>query len=387
MGALVGTAAAVAIIIAVAAWFGPRCLACTIVGVALGIRFDLFATGSLYSPTDVWAADIITAALVFLSMILFLAQPGSPANQTGMSWERRLTTVGIAIAVPVGLVGAVQLAAPSTPHSATAPACAGASVAGGTFLATTPSTGINARSGPDTSYPQVGRFAANCTLSFDGYCIGEPTDDLLISKDPDQRWLILHRAWQTWPWDHMPWGHSPYAFVAAGKVQSQSSESVLGSRPDPICSRLGGWQPPQHIALATTLTNGVVTVKADAVGAELIGVSLMSSRPPANGTGSIFYLTDPAPKRTDRSGAITATWNATSATGQAIGHYPATFTVVAAVCIGPAVPYHNDYADRQYSWNGEILSPTTSSSLSSGIAERLQEEACRIAPDYPKKEP
>jgi hypothetical protein len=274
-----------------------------------------------------------------------------------------------------------------TPHTATAPACAGASVAGGAFLATTPAKGINARSGPDTNYPQVQRFAGNCTLSFDGYCIGEPADDITLTAYPDQRWLILHRPWQSWPWRHMPWGDPPYAFMAAGDVQSQSAESKLGSAPDKACPRLGGWRAPSRVSLTATLTTGVVGIRATAPGAEIIGLSIMSSQPPANGGDAIFPLTNPAPKRTDASGSITATWNAQTITGPAIGH-PATLTLVASACLGPAVPDPGNYILKQFSWNGTIVTPTTTlPKLTKSTAQRAQAAACRIAPDYPKASP
>lgn len=134
---LLCTIAALILLIVIFAAIGARWLACLMVVLALGVRLDLYATGSLYSSTDIWAADVITAVLVFLAMTIFLAFPKKPSGTEG-SWERRLATVGVVIAVPVGLVGVVQLAAPNGPRTATAPACAGAPVAGGAFLATTP---------------------------------------------------------------------------------------------------------------------------------------------------------------------------------------------------------------------------------------------------------
>jgi hypothetical protein len=383
---LIAVLAALTLLLAIGWWWGDRLFACLLVLAVLGIRFDLFFTGNLYSSTDVWAADAITAVLVFLAMTIFLAHTTAPAG-AGASWERRLAAAGVAVAVPVGLIGAVQLAAPSTPHAATAPACAGASVADGAFLATTPATGINARSGPDTSYPQVRRFAASCTLSFDGYCIGEPTDDLLITGDPDQRWLILHRPWETWPWDHMPWAKQAPVFVAAGKVQSQSAESALGTQPDPECAQHGGWSPPKPLALATAFTKGVVTAHATAIGAELIGISVESSRHPQDGSDAIFHLANPAPLRTDTTSSIIATWNAETITGKAIGPYAATFTLMASVCLAPAVPDPRDYAVSRFAWNGQTVTPLANNSPSVSNEKRLQTEACRVAPDYPKAEP
>lgn len=351
--------------------------------VGLAARVDLFATGSLYTSSAALASDAILAALGFWMATAIAGRMLRPA-----SWDVRLLTIGAAIALPVALIGLVHLLAPVTPATATAPACAGASVAGAPFRATTPADGINARSGPDTSFAQVQRFSGNCTLGFEGYCLGEPTDDLVTGAYPDQRWLILHRPWQSWPWRHMPWGDPPHAFVAAAKVQSQSPESALGSGAERSCLRLGGWREPQHLGLTGPLARGVVHIHAAAPGAQIIGLSIFSSRAPLDGSGAIFALTNPAPKRTDPAGSISATWQAQSATGPALGG-PATLTLLADVCLGPAVPDPSNYAILQFAWNGQTIRPLAAKSHAIGAAEvrRLQTSACRIAPDYPKASP
>jgi hypothetical protein len=380
---LLGTIAVLLLLVGISAAISARLLACLIVALALGVRLDLYATGSLYGSADLWAADIITAVLIFLAMIVFLAFPPNQSQGGAASWERRLATVGVVVAVPVGLVGVVQLAAPSSPRTATAPACAGAPVAGGAFLATTPATGLNARSGPDTTYPQVQRFAANCTLSFDGYCIGEPVSDLLITNYPDQRWLILHRPWQSWPWENMPWGKPSYAFVAAGQVQSQSAESELGTRPAQTCGRLGGWKPPTPIALKTRLSHGVVSIRASSERAEIIGLSILSDHPLKDGTDAVVALTEPA-ELTHEAGTITATWNVEAVTVPAVGQ-PATFTLLASACLGPAVADLEGYATRAFTWNGKSLSesPSEPGSLTQAQLLHLQTAACHVAPPKP----
>ena len=366
-------------------WHNPRVMLIPVVlfMLAFGARLDLFLTGSLYSQSAVLASDAILAALGF-----WMATAIAARLLKSSSWDARLVAVGAAIGIPAALIGLVELVAPVTPATATSPACDGASVAGAPFLATTPPGGVNARSGPDTTYPQVQRFAGNCTLAFDGYCVGEPTDDLVTKEYPDQRWLILHRPWQSWPWDHMSWGNPAYTFIAAGKVQSQSPENALGTNPAKVCSRLGGWEPPRHVALAATIAKGVASIQANAAGAEIIGLSIMSSQQPTIGTDAIFPLTNPAPKRTDAAGAITATWNAETVTGPAIGR-PATLTLLASVCLGPAVADPGNYAIWQVIWNGKMIAQaaTAPHSVTQAEAQRLQTTACRIAPDYPKSSP
>jgi hypothetical protein len=84
-----------------------------------------------------------------------------------------------------------ELLAPNTPVAAEASACAGTPVYGAAFFAKTQVNGVNARSGPGVEYPQVKRYRGNCTLGFDGYCIGRAVPDFVLHT-PDQRWLIVH---------------------------------------------------------------------------------------------------------------------------------------------------------------------------------------------------
>ena len=49
--------------------------------------------------------------------------------------------------------------APTTPRDATAPACVGAAVAGGKYLATTVGNGANARSGYKSSFARLAYFS------------------------------------------------------------------------------------------------------------------------------------------------------------------------------------------------------------------------------------
>ncbi len=358
---------------------GRWAIPATLFLLALGARVDLFITGNLYGSTAEWASNIVCVALGFWAVVAYAAQKSE-------SLETSLGVVGAALAIPVALTGVVALLAPVTPATATAPACAGASVAGGKFRATTPSTGVNARSGPDVSYPQVGRFAANCTLSFDGYCIGEPVKDLLIRAYSDQRWLILHRRWQTPPWENVPWGAAPYAFVASGTVQSQSPERELGEGPAKVCESHGGWKAPTKLSIgAPIIKQGVVHIEAKAPGAGIIGIGIMSSARPKNGSDPVFSLSEWAPTLTNSSGTIEASWNA-QFSGPAIG-VATTFTLIASVCLGPAVIDPNNYHIQQFMWNGKTISAkrTQQDVINSSEALRLQTAACSIAPNYTEK--
>jgi hypothetical protein len=356
-------------------WIAPAALFV----LAFAARLDLFLTGSLYSAGAALASDVILAALgIWLAACV-------AARNLATSWDNRLVTIAAVIGIPAATIGVVELVAPVTPATATAPVCAGAALAGGSFFATTPSTGVNARSGPDTTYQQVQRFAANCTLSFDGYCVGEPVNDIRTTEYPDQRWLILHRPWQSWPWDDL-WSSSSYTFIAAGTLQSQSAESKLGEGPQKVCSQHGGWTSPSPIALSTKLKNGVVAIRAASKGAEIIGLSIMANHALADGSDPIFPLTEAVPLLTHGTGAVTATWDAQTTTGPAAGG-PATFTLLASVCLGPAVADSSNETAHSFAWDGRHVTELAASKtqLTSEQRQHLQTAACRIAPGYVSK--
>src|SRR5690242_5714728 len=100
-------------------WIVPA----TLFVLAFAARLDLFLTGSLYSAVAALASDVILAALgIWLAACI-------AARNRATSWDNRLVTIAAVVGIPAAIVGAVELVAPVTPATATAPACAGAAVA------------------------------------------------------------------------------------------------------------------------------------------------------------------------------------------------------------------------------------------------------------------
>jgi hypothetical protein len=339
-------------------------------------RVVLAQIGTLHTDEQLWGANAVVAALGVWAVAAVLSR-----GLIGADIDKRIGVIAAVIAIPAASVGAVQLFGPATPPTATAPACRGASVAGGAFRATTQEVGVNARSGPGTSYPQIQRFAGNCTLSFDGYCIGEPTNDLIVKSHPDQRWLILHRPWLPWPWRP-----APYSFVAAGKVQSQSSEDKLGTAPHGACSKLGGLDGPRPLSMKQlALDKGVVKLRAASSGARIIGLSVMLENQPKDGSDRVFALTDPVPKLAYSDGSIDATWIA-QRSGAATGTKRGRVTILSTVCLAPAVPQPHNDAFMQYQWDGKQVRslPKTRWRIDDEDTRRLHTAACRVSPEYPQ---
>jgi len=208
------------------------------------LRYELFAGGILYGEAASKMASLAVAGVIILCGYLPLRmlrgheddQKDDPqVNDKNSTKDASRETIAATLAAVLGLAltgySVSELLAPNTPVSAVAPACDGTPVYGAVFFAKTQANGVNARSGPGVEYPQVNRYGGNCTLGFDGYCIGRAVPDFLL-KTPDQRWLIIHDR------DEM---------VASGVVLSESAESALGANPSPKCKKLGGLPEPTNI--------------------------------------------------------------------------------------------------------------------------------------------
>jgi hypothetical protein len=300
-------------------------------------RYVLFANGTLYTPQEAQWSNWIVAAGASLIAVVAISSQGAGAS-TG---DRVALLSGLA-AVIAGVIGIGSLLAPTTPRDAAAPACSGAAVAGGEFLATTVGNGANARRGPDESFPQARRFATDCTLSFDGYCVGQPEKDLIFGKKElggleDQRWLIVHRS--TLGTLLLGKDDEQPMFVASGVVQSQSAESALGGAPSKKCKKYGGWSEPGQVNFVPRLArDGSVHLKARAENAILIGFSVVNVG--RLGGNNIHRLsTEEHPQSVTGDGVAAAT----IAAGNAVAPSGPTL-LVASACFAPNVEVPDKYA-------------------------------------------
>lgn len=335
---------------------------------AIIARWLLFATGRLAGQDLEFAANVLVALLAIFAVGLVFGARRRVVQEPGVGAV--IGAVAIAIGLPVAAIGLTQALAPSTPREASAPACRGASVAGGKLLTTTGDIGVNARKGPGTTYAPNRRFGANCTLSFDGYCIGEPINDLVVTDLPDQRWLILHRSLL----------EREDALVAAAKVLSQDAESKLGDQPDERCSNLGGLPVPARVKLKAQLRDDKLMISAASSRALLIGFAVDLGALPSTGGDDRFVALGDAPKKTDPQGATTATWNV-AFSGKAVGH-STRMTLLSTVCLAPAVPLVGAGQAVAVEWDGRRATLLPGAVVpNSQDAQRLRAAACRVAPD------
>lgn len=216
-------------------WLIYILFALLVIGIVF-LRYVLFARGILYGEAAARMASLAVAGVIILCgcLPLWLLRDRKASHKNSAkdaSRESIAATLAAVLGLAVTGYSVSELLAPNTPVAATAPACAGTPVYGAKFFAKTQANGANARSGPGVEYPQVRRYGGDCTLGFDGYCIGRAVPDFVLHT-PDQRWLIVHEQ---------------NDMVASAVVLSESAESALGTAPSPRCKALGGLPEPTKI--------------------------------------------------------------------------------------------------------------------------------------------
>lgn len=333
------------------------------------IRFDV-----VYGPARTAAADVVCGALLALVAVVAVRMRSATDS---------IARAGALVALAVALAGATAAYAPSTPTEAAAPACRGVPVAGAHFLAQTtgdsvsasnaapgaPSgaaatgkapSGVNARSGPGTSYPQVDRFAGDCTLGFDGYCIGAPVADL-VSDLPDSRWLRVHGK--------------DREFVASAKVLSQSREADLGPGPMADCADAGGLPQPGPPAFTPTpQVDGTVDLRVDAHGATLVGYAIHQVDP---SDGSYPYGAVGGPlTREAKDPPFSGKWNAVGTAVPLLNGGAGVVELAAVTCLAADVPVMPPQVYRASFTTGKLDSLFASRPNDAQDASLLAHTAC-----------
>lgn len=225
---------------------------------AVTARYLLFSSGTWYGEAAARMASTAVAGIVVAAGYVPLRMLRGADSSVAAARESVVAILGLAITA----FSVSELLAPNTPVAAAAPACASVPVYGARFFAVTEPTGVNSRSGPGRAYQQVNRYAGDCTLGFDGYCIGRPEPDFRLGT-PDDRWLIVHKR---------------NDLIASAVVQCQSAELALGATPDPKCAKLGALPQPNVIQRFTYNTsNGQLAASAPWVAAVGYGLATVRS--------------------------------------------------------------------------------------------------------------
>ncbi|MFJ4784599.1 hypothetical protein [Streptomyces sp. NPDC088794] len=149
-------------------------------------RITFVYLGILYGSTQVSRVDGIIASLI-IGVIAAIIARTAPSSGTSLV-DRAAVLTAIAGAV-VLLVSGVNLFFPAEKVGLAKPSCSGSRTLKVKYIGITAGeVGNNSRSGPARYYPANGRFAADCSLGFSEYCIGDPILDKLGSDD-SQRWF------------------------------------------------------------------------------------------------------------------------------------------------------------------------------------------------------
>jgi hypothetical protein len=324
---------------------------------AVIVRVILFSRGVLYGESAAKMASLAVAAIVVTvgAVIMKIRQSGQATTaKQNDSASSTISSIAALLGLALTAYSVAELVAPNTPVAASAPACPGAPVYGARFFAQTTVLGANARSGPGRQYAQVNRYAANCTLGFDGYCIGSIEPDIRL-KTPDDRWLIIHGR--------------PDQVISSAVVLDQSPVQDLGQTPSPACGHLGGLPQPHSVLNLASNTTGS-TLSAEAPGAAAVGYAVAA---PASRTPVYLPIglgTSPP--------SFSVSWNVHSALNYILGApRNAAIWVGAAVCLADTVPVTKSFrALRLTIHKGAVTGQAPTANVPSAIQAHLAQLAC-----------
>lgn len=315
-------------------------------------RFVLVRYGYAPDTGDVRLLDLLVASAFVLVVVSLRRRLGS----SDASAEQRIALVAGILALPVAFVSLGQLLGPTAPKQGGTESCSGAAVAGSRLQARTGDFGLNARSGPGTTYAPEGRFDAGCSIGADGYCVGEAVQDLVVPL-PDVRWLRLRHTDR---------------YVAAGTLFALSPEAALGNGPEDGCPE--GLADP---ALAADpeiirLDDETLLVSARPERTSLVGFALYYGDESQRAVEQLGAV----PKVTDDSGSVHARLKLPAVRQAAPGRK----TVLAVVpCLAPIVPSHSS----EHLFSVDVVSGSSADfdgELPDGVLDRLRQAGCRVDP-------
>jgi hypothetical protein len=338
----------------------------TIALVAVAVRYSLFSAGVLYGQAAAKMASLTVAGVIVLAGAFPLwvmrrtaahdadgGEHGTAARRgTAGPREPVVAVLTVVLGLATTAYGVSELLAPNTPVAASAAACSGAPVYGARYFALTQDVGASARGGVGRDFRQTNRYGANCTLGFDGYCIGAPETDFKLNT-PDQRWLIVHNRAEV---------------IAAGVVLGQSAESKLGARPHAKCAALGGLPQPDRV---DGFTYDPVAGRLTAVAPHAVAVGYVL----ASGTGQRGNDKALGLGRRDRAPDFPVGFKAATIAAQ-FRQSSGEALLGAATCLADNVPVAASLRVRKVTYQNERIVKDEQVSVPTGLGPRLAQLAC-----------
>ena len=317
----------------------------------VGIREFLIYRGDLYGEDQLRLSLLVGAAVLLVVS----------------TWIFRVTHIGGllgAVGFFVALAGAFQLVLPPV-QDATAPGpCPGAQTRNVEMIGITHPNGTNVRSGPSRTYRPTKRFAGNCSVGFDSYCLGDAEPDLFYQSRANI--TVYDMRWYQLPDDR--------GIVHAGVVASQGLDDQLPQEP---CAGDVG-MPDEPEVVTKENDDGTMTVTATAEGAANVGFAAFGY------VDDELYLHRDGliPKSSD---GFTHDWPLLDVTvdGPASG----TLSVAAVVCLAAEVPANlvDDVEATLPDWLPELAdgpagTAVAYANLSEADQDRVRRKAC-LLPD------
>jgi hypothetical protein len=349
--------------------------------------------GTLFGTAQVALVDVIIAALVALSFWCWARRAGrdTEAAPAGGTWLDRVSGFAAVVALPALVAATLNLFAPSTPPSLSVAACSGAQTWSMPYHGRTIGTlGNYARSGPGVSFPQSGRFKADCTLGFLGFCVGDPVDDPFAENWVDTRWLLLgsHRSGPAKWTARLSGEPAEPRFVALAYIAPNSPDARLTYLGDEVCAQ-GRPLPSRPTLTPVAKPDGTIDLSIAVDNAERVGVALVVPDDALRAGGSVRWVwsgtPDAASATRDRTKNPGPLWkaNLTARDLKPKQPTPVPVTLVATACLGPL---HASAPDRAATLSyrigpdGRPRLDNTVPPLQPDLLDRVRRMACEV--DY-----
>lgn len=148
----------------------------------------LVTSGRVWRASQVALLPALTLSAVILAAVFGLV--GYARTHPKGSSSDQLASIAAAVAVVVAVTTLSEATSNAPLPVGAVAGCQGVQVHHVPFLAETPDTGANARSGPTDLSSQLQRLGESCSVGILGYCRGVPLYDLPVPVR-DARWYVL----------------------------------------------------------------------------------------------------------------------------------------------------------------------------------------------------
>jgi hypothetical protein len=371
--------------------------------IALAARIYMVNLGVLYGSASVARVDGIAASLfgggaaVVATAWSRRARSQQTTNDTAKTFADRAATLTALASLVALCVSTVNLFVPVELPSRAKLACPGVQDRTAPYIGITSGPqGDNSRNGPSRTFDPDGRFPADCSIGFSGYCLGDPIQDSSGTIDGVQnwmtsRWLIVTKqppGWRTTMAHILSGENSEPQYITDANVTPETNFAQLTLAPASQCP--SGTAYPGKATLSP-LNTSTDTFTAQANHAVNMGFAVwIPPSSPFIDPDSYYPMFNPNTNAANNPGATDARGNKTVAwayhrqlldnldPGAPTAQRPAIVVVMAIPCLSDNIPAATHTAALAAYAIGSAAEPVKANSIPAGLdPQRLARAACQ----------